>query len=63
MNPNYDLVDKLKLVNEKYHNKWMSDRMAKGYSFIYEKGTIHGVSINIMVICVETEEFLDMEWE
>ena len=58
-----EIADNLKLVNEKYHDNWMNERMRKGYSFQYVKGNVKGVSINIMVICIETEEYLDMNWK
>jgi hypothetical protein len=41
------------LNNEEEHNKWMNDRMSKGYSFKYIKGKHR---LNIKVICVETKE-------
>ena len=50
------------LKNKKAKEKWMNERMEKGCSFIYKKGIVNGERINIMIICVETEEWFDLEW-
>jgi hypothetical protein len=51
------------LKNRKEKTKWMNQRMKKGYSFIYEKGLVNGEMINKTILCVDTEEILDLEWD
>jgi hypothetical protein len=61
----------MKMLNEEAKAIWMNDRMAKGYSFVYEKAHIPGETYsdgtpekerNVAVTCVETGERFKFLW-
>lgn len=49
----FDRFYGLRITNEKERSKWMDERMAKGYSFLYFKNEKRE---NVGVFCVETKE-------
>lgn len=49
----FDRFYGLSITNEKERSKWMDERMAKGYSFLYFKNEKRE---NVGVFCVETQE-------
>ena len=44
------------MKDQNVKEKWMNDRMEKGYSFTYYKDVVNGENINTGVKCVETGE-------
>ena len=56
----FDYFYGLRITNEKERSKWMDERMAKGYSFLYLKNEKRE---NVGVYCVETEEEFNYVFE
>jgi len=56
----FDYFYGLRITNEKERSKWMDERMAKGYSFLYLKNEKRE---NVGVFCVETEEEFNYVFE
>jgi len=50
------------MKNKKEKEVWMNERMAKGYSFVYNKGTVNGVKMNVEVVCINTGENFLFDW-
>ncbi len=59
------------MLNEAEKKRWMSERMAKGYSFTYQKAHVPGATYddgtpererNVAVRCIETGEVLRFLW-
>lgn len=61
----------LQMLNAQAKSQWMDERMAKGYSFTYEKANVPGATYsdgtpeqerNIAVVCIETGERFKFLW-
>ena len=48
------------MKNNVEKEKWMNERIAKGYSFRYFKNSDR---LNVGVLCVETKEEFSFDWE
>ena len=64
-------MDDLVMLNLAVKNKWMQERMDKGYSFVYTKGQVPGAKYddgtpererNVAVECIETGERFKFLW-
>ena len=50
------------MKNQKAKEKFMNERLKKGYSFTYFKGLVKGTKMNIGVKCIETGEQFYFDW-
>lgn len=65
---NNERKTKSHMKNEKEYRAFLKERMDKGYSFKFIKGSYTDKSgfterINIAIKCFETKEMIKMEWD
>jgi hypothetical protein len=53
----------MNIKNEEAKTRWMNVRMLQGYSFIYFKGLVSRIKMNIGIKCIETGEIFYFDWE
>lgn len=51
------------MLNKEEKSKWMDERMAKGWSFKYNKGIVNGERMNVSVTCIEDNQTFVFDWE